>query len=165
MRKSLDRGEFKRVKKNKPKFQMVELRQGKSQVDIADNKKSKLVRNKKQKSGISMSYNTGIANPDFEKTDGREQIAASEKIYEKVLANLGYESGCGHRNRNHRIYEEEHWKVVVNASTGYEITLNLDKDMNYVNMTERHLSWVHATIFHGKEVTASFWFSNLNLVS
>jgi len=162
MRKTLERGEFTRIRKRKPKFQMVELRQGKSQVDIADNKKSKLVRNKRQKSGISMSYNTGIANPDIEKTHGQEQINASEKIYEKVLANLGYTSGCGHsnptnrhKNKNHRIYEQEHWKVVVNASTGYEITLNLDKNMEFVSMTERHLSWVHATIFHGKEMTPS----------
>ena len=62
------------------------------------------------------------------------------------------ENAHRHRNKNHRIYEQEHWKVVVNASTGYEVTLNLDKNMEFLSMTERHLSWVHATIFHGKEV-------------
>jgi hypothetical protein len=40
-------------------------------------------------------------------------------------------------------------------STGYEITLNLDANMTFLNMTERHLSWVHANIFHGKQMTPS----------
>ena len=43
-------------------------------------------------------------------------------------------------------------RFVVNASTGYEITLNLDANMKFLSINERHLSWVHATTSHGKEV-------------
>ena len=153
MRKTLDRGAFSKVKKTRTnqKFQMTTLRKGKNRTpDIADNKKAKLSK-KKQKKGISMSYSTGILNPEVTRGQGQSQIEAAEKVYRQALKNLGFKL-TEDESPSRRFIYMEHWKVVVNASTGYEIQLNLDKDLNFISMKERNLSWVHGTIFHGNKV-------------
>jgi hypothetical protein len=89
----------------------------------------------------------------------KKQIQIAQVIYKKVLEDLGFESGLGWREGSgvegglpgHCL--KEHWKVTVNASTGYEVSLNLDADLQFMNITERNLSWVHTTIFHGHEVS------------
>ena len=166
MRKTLERGKFTKVRtahKNQH-FQMVHLPKGRGHADIADNKTSKMKRMKKRTGGISMSYNTGVLNPMVDQKD--TQVEAARKVYKEVLESLGFAPVLGHDGSDESVKVpghvfEEHWKVTVNASTGYEITLNFDSNLNLLSMNERNLSWVHATVFHGREVSC---FANSNLI-
>ena len=108
-----------------------------------------------------MSYNTGVLNPVVEQK--YKQVEAAQEVYKEVLKSLGFEPGLGQDKDKNGSGEclkvpghvfEEHWKVTVNASSGYEITLNFDAILNFLSMSERNLSWVHATVFHGKEVSS-----------
>ena len=115
-----------------------------------------------------MSYNTGVLNPVVEQKD--KQVEAARKVYKEVLESLGFEPGLGQdkdKNGNGECFKvhglsssghvfEEHWKVTVNASSGYEITLKFDANLNFLSMSERNFSWVHATVFHGKEVSRKY---------
>ena len=111
-----------------------------------------------------MSYNTGVLNPMVDQKD--TQVEAARKVYKEVLESLGFAPVLGHDGSDESVKVpghvfEEHWKVTVNASTGYEITLNFDSNLNLLSMNERNLSWVHATVFHGREVSC---LANSNLV-
>ena len=146
MRKSIDRGAFSKLKKTKTnqKFQMTTLRKGINRTpDIADSKKAKLSR-KKQKKGISMSYSTGILNPEVTRGQGQSQIAAAEKVYRQALETIGFKL-IEDESPSRRFSHLEHWKVVVNASTGYEIQLNLDKDLNFISMKERNIYTINTS--------------------
>ena len=160
MRKVLERRKFEKVRSasnQKQNFKMVGIPTGKGQADISDNKKAKMRRMRRRKEGISMSYNTGVLNPVVENTLGPNQVTTAQQVYKKVLENLDFKPGLEHAEGStvpqlpgHCL--EEHWKVMVRASTGYEVSLNLDSAMNFKNLVERNMSWVHATIFHGNEV-------------
>ena len=110
-----------------------------------------------------MSYNTGLLNPVVEQKE--KQVEAAVKVYKEVLKSLGFEPGLGQDKDKTGSGEclkvpghvfEEHWKVTVNASSGYEITLKFDANLNFLSMSERNFSWVHATVFHGKEVSRKY---------
>ena len=118
-----------------------------------------------------MSYNTGILNPVVEQKE--KQVEAARKVYKEVLESLGFEPGLGHQDKDKNgsgeclkvpghVFEE-HWKVTVNASTGYEITLNFDANLNFLSMSERNLSWVHATVFHGKDVSMKYLIFDIDI--
>ena len=107
-----------------------------------------------------MSFNTGVLNPVVEQKD--KQVEVARKVYKEVLESLGFAPGLGQGEDKNGSCEclkvpghvfEEHWKVTVNPSSGYEITLNFDANLNFLSMSERNFSWVHATVFHGKEVS------------
>ena len=99
-----------------------------------------------------MSFNTGVLNPMVEQKRG--QVQAAKKVYREVLESLGFAASDGNNGRmkipGHVL--EEHWKVTVNASTGYEVILTFDGNLKLLSAKERNFSWVHATVFHGKEV-------------
>ena len=155
MRKRLERGAFTKVRAatTPQNFRMVPLKPGRSHADIADNKTSKMKRTKKRTGGITMSYNTGVLNPMVEQKRG--QVQAAKTVYREVLESLGFAASDGDNYERVKVpghVLEEHWKVTVNASKGYEVILTFDANLGLLSAKERNFSWVHATVFHGKEV-------------
>merc|ERR1711957_669947 len=106
---------------------------------VGSKQNSSAKRKKKNKSGIGSSFCAGLLSKN---NVADEDLQRCMKAYEEALLAAGFAQKLNaHRTR---------WNVSVMASSSFEVKVSLDERLQIKEMSERPLSWVHATIINNR---------------
>ncbi|XP_065649354.1 uncharacterized protein LOC100214913 isoform X3 [Hydra vulgaris] len=128
---------------NKMRFKMVRLAPAKTSFAQITNKVKR--KKKSMYTGISTAFTPGLLQSNTSDESARQKLL---RVYEKVL------SECGFHNQStlqSRLLTP--WKVTLSPSLSFEVDMRLSDSLEVLQIAERPLNWIHATLISCKKQT------------